>query len=107
VQRRSLRRVEPTSVSSVFVHAISYKRLAGLFALEISEGALDSLFRGARRRGRGDPDPAAPGAGDRQRRNHRAGRRPDLLELGVPERRRGDPRDPAEPVFRDNQGFLA
>jgi transposase len=34
-----------------FVHAISYKRLVGLFAhlfaLEISEGALDSLFRSA------------------------------------------------------------
>jgi|tagenome__1003787_1003787.scaffolds.fasta_scaffold20796666_1 transposase len=37
-----------------FVHAISYKRLSGLFAhlfaLEISEGALDSLFQGARSR---------------------------------------------------------
>jgi transposase len=37
-----------------FVHAISYKRLTGLFAhlfaLEISEGALDSLFRSARGR---------------------------------------------------------
>jgi transposase len=37
-----------------FVHAISYRRLAGLFAhlfgLEISEGALDSLCRGARSR---------------------------------------------------------
>jgi transposase len=37
-----------------FVHAISDKRLSGLFAhlfaLEISEGALDSLFQGARSR---------------------------------------------------------
>ena len=44
-----------------FVHAISYKRLVGLFthlfALEISEGALDSLFRGAR--GRLDAEVAA------------------------------------------------
>jgi transposase len=44
-----------------FVHAISYKRLVGLFAhlfaLEISEGALDSLFRGAR--GRLDTEVAA------------------------------------------------
>ena len=42
------------AVSLRFVHAISYKRLVGvfahLFALEISQGALDSLFRGARDR---------------------------------------------------------
>src|SRR4051812_4821773 len=30
-------------------------------------------------------------------RDHGAGRRPDLLGLGVPERRGGDPRHPAEP----------
>src|SRR3982751_2678135 len=62
-----------------FTHAISYRRLTRLFlhlfALPISEGALDGLFR----------------------REHGAGRRPDLLGLGVPERRGGGPRHPAEP----------
>ena len=50
-----------------------------------------------RRRGRRHPRPAAPRPGRLLRRDHGAGRRPDLLELGVPERRGGDPRHPAEP----------
>jgi transposase len=86
-----------------FVHAISYKRLVGLFAhlfgLEISEGALDSLFRGAR--SRLDAEVAMILTRLRRARvigSDQTGRRPDLLELGVPERRGGDPRDPAAPV---------
>src|SRR5215213_4913665 len=50
-----------------------------------------------RRRSRRDPRPATPRPGGLLRRDHGAGRRPDLLEPGVPERRGGDPRHPAEP----------
>src|SRR4051794_25718722 len=50
-----------------------------------------------RGRGRRHPRPPAPRPGGLLRRDHGAGRRPDLLGLGVPERRGGDPRHPAEP----------
>jgi transposase len=77
-----------------FTHAISYRRLSRLFlhlfALPISEGALDALFRRAQPRfddeAAGHPRPPAPCPGGLFRRDHGAGRRPDLLELGVPER---------------------
>src|SRR3954447_25958638 len=87
-----------------FTHAISYRRLTRLFrhlfALEVSEGALDAMFRRAKRRS--DDEAAAILARLRRarhlfRRDHGARRRPDLLELGVPERSAGHPRDPADP----------
>ena len=77
-----------------FTHAISYRRLTRLFlhlfALPISEGALDAPVpprqAAVRRRGRRHPRPPAPCPGGLFRRDHGAGRWPDLLELGVPER---------------------
>ena len=76
-----------------FTRAVSYRRLTRLFphlfALPISEGALDALFRRAKPRfddaAAAILRPAAPRPGRLLRRDHGAGRRPDLLELGVPE----------------------
>ena len=88
-----------------FVHALSYRRLSrlmlDLFGLSISEGALDGAFR--RGKLRFDADVAAILSRLRRARviysdeTRRACRRTRLLELGVPERRRGDPRDPPQP----------
>src|SRR5215217_1927759 len=96
-----------------FVHAVSYRRLSRLllelFGLAISEGALDAAFR----RGKPgfDAETAAILARLRRARvvgsdgrkhcfRRRAHRWPHLLELGVPERRGGDPRGPPQPRCR-------
>src|SRR5215208_1360703 len=93
-----------------FVHAASYRRLSRLllelFGLGISEGALDAAFQ--RGKPRFDAETAAILARLRRARvvgsdgrkhcfRRRARRRPGLLELGVPERRGGDPRGPPQP----------
>jgi len=86
-------------------HAISYQRLSrvflNLFALNISEGALNAIPRVKpegkvparqallRRPGRGDPRPAAPLSPDLLGRDHGAHQQRPALELGVPERAGG------------------
>jgi transposase len=93
-----------------FVHHVSYRRLSRLllelFGLAISEGALDAAFQ--RGKPHLDAETAAILARLRRARvvcsdgrkhcfRRRARRWPQLLELGVPERRGGDPRDPPQP----------
>ena len=88
-----------------FVHAISYRRLSRLmlelFGLAISEGALDAAFR--RAMPRFDAEVGAILARLRRARvvcSDETGVRIDgqnCLELGVPERRGGDPRHPPQP----------
>src|SRR5919199_2299113 len=93
-----------------FVHHVSYRRLSRLllelFGLAISEGALDAAFR------RGKPcfdaetrailarlRCARVVCSDGRKHCFRRGahRWPEWLELGVPERRGGDPRNPPQP----------
>ena len=91
-----------------FTHAISYRRLTQLFlhlfALPISEGALDAMFQ--RAKPCFDNEVAAILARLRRSRivcsdeTIGAHRRPDPLELGVPERSGGDPRRPQQPRRR-------
>src|SRR5215218_3744747 len=86
-----------------FAHHVSYRRLSrlllALFGLGISEGALDAAFR--RGKPRFDAGTAAILARLRRARvvgsdETGARRRPGLVELGVPERRGGDPRGPPQ-----------
>jgi transposase len=96
-----------------FVHHVSYRRLSRLmlelFGLTISEGALDAAFQ--RGKPRFDAETTAILARLRRARvvcsdgrkhcfRRGAHRRPHLLELGVPERRGGDPCDPPQPWCR-------
>jgi transposase len=96
-----------------FMHHVSYRRLSRLllelFGLGISEGALDAAFQ--RGKPRFDAETSAILARLRRARivcsdgrkhcfRRRAHRRPRLLELGVPERRGGNPCDRPQPWRR-------